>query len=118
AAGGTEAPHLAHGILREVVMQQEATFDLTLFKVVYELLVIFRAERRGNDGLRLAAREKRRAVNARQPADFACDRTNLREAATVGSTTLVQDVVAEDSLLKVIEDALCHQALFGLVFGI
>ena len=68
-----EASDFAHGVVREVVVQQEATLELALFQVVDELLVFFRAECRRDQRLRFTACKQRRAVRARQPADFAGD---------------------------------------------
>src|SRR5205085_3181703 len=76
------------------------------------------AERRRDDGLRFAAREQRRAVRARQPADVNRDRADLAEAATIGPVAAFEDVFAEDLLLEVIENRLGHLALFDVLFGV
>src|ERR1041384_4842046 len=106
--GRAEAARLADRVRREVVMQEEAAFDLAGLKVVHKLLVLFRAERRGDKRLRFAARKESRAVRARQQAHFTINRANLREAPAIWPTAFVQNVVAEDFLFQMIEDALGH----------
>src|SRR5579871_3965423 len=69
------AAGLAHRIGREVVMQQEC-FLVSSLQRVDELLVLGGAERRYHQRLGLAAGEQRRAMGARQYADFRHDLTN------------------------------------------
>src|SRR2546421_328841 len=118
ARGRAEASDFADRKVREVVVQQEAPLDLALFDVVYELLVVFCAERGGDERLRLAACEKSGAVNARQPTNLARDRSNLREAATIRAASVVQDVVAENRLFEMIENLFRHLSLLRLIFWI
>jgi hypothetical protein len=56
--------------------------------------VVGTAERAGDDRLRLAAREQRRAVGSRQQSDFAPDRTDLGRRATVEATPLAERELA------------------------
>ena len=67
---------------REVVMQQER-FLVGSVQRVDPLLVLAGAERGDHDRLRLAAGEQRRAVRARQHADFGHDRADRDEIAAV-----------------------------------
>src|ERR1700704_81369 len=96
-------------------MEQKAAFDFALFQIVHELLVFFCAQRSCDNGLGFAASEKRRTVSARQPTHFAADRPDLREAPAIGSATFIQNVIAEDVLLEMIEYLFGHQAQFGLI---
>src|SRR3569832_268172 len=99
-------------------MQQEATFDFSLLEIIDELLVFFRAERRRNERLRLAACEKCRAMHAWQPADFGCDRTNLGKAPSIGPPSFVENVVAENCLFELVKDQFGHHASLRLIFRI
>src|SRR5215213_3473375 len=99
-------------------MKQEATFDFALLEIVDELLVFLGTECRGDQRLRFTAREKRGAVNARQPTNLTGDRSNLRKPSPVGTATFVQDVVAEDIFFQVIEDEFRHLSSFRLIFWI
>ncbi len=78
-------------------MQQEAALDLAFFEIVHELLVFFGTECGRDERLRFTAGEQRRTVDSRQPADFASNRSNLREPASVRTATLVENIVAEDA---------------------
>ena len=69
AAGRAHAAGLADRVGREVVVQQEA-FLVGAFQRVDVLLVLAGAERGDHQRLGLAAGEQRRAVGARQDADF------------------------------------------------
>ncbi len=66
---------------------------------VDDLLFRHRRERRDGHDLRLATGEHAGAMGARQHADFAPDRANLRQLAAVGTHALVDDVAAHDFLL-------------------
>src|SRR6185503_2134047 len=100
----TETPDFTDRVLRKIVVEQKAAFDFALLQIVDELLVFLGAESCRNERLRLAAREKRRAVHAWQPADFRGDRTNLRKPSPIGTPPLVENIVAEDHLFELIED--------------
>ena len=63
-------------------MEQEPLFPRP-FEAVDILLVFARAERRNDQRLRLAACKERRAVRARQDADFGKDRTNRCQIAAI-----------------------------------
>ena len=99
-------------------MEQEASLDFALLEVVHELLVFLGSERRRDQRLRLTASEKRRTVNARQPTNFAADRTNFGEPATIRTATFVENIVAEDRLFQMIEDLFRHLPFLRLIFRI
>ena len=99
AAGAAQELHLADGERREVVVQHELLPALADQRVDL-LLVRRRAERGDHERLRLAAREERRAVRARQHADLAGDRADVGEAAAVDALPLVDDRLADDLLLQ------------------
>ena len=82
AAGRAGAAGFADRIMREVVVQHERLFIRPLQRVD-ELLVLGGAERGHHQSLGLAAGEQRRAVGARQYADFRHDRTHGLEVAAV-----------------------------------
>ncbi len=69
------AARFAHRIRREVVMQQERLLVRPLQRVD-ELLVLGGAERCHDQCLGFTAREQRRAMGARQHADFGDDRAH------------------------------------------
>ena len=82
AAGAAQELHFADRERREVVVQHEPAVDLALDRFDL-LLVVRRAERDGDERLRLAAREDGRAVHAGQHADLRPDRPDLVELAAV-----------------------------------
>ncbi len=102
AAGRTHAAGFADRIGREVVVEEEALL-VGAFQRIHELLVFSRAERRDDKRLRLAAREQRGAVGARQHADFGNDRTNRLYVAAVDANAIVKDVPAHDLRLKIVK---------------
>src|SRR6185295_11528173 len=104
--------------MREVVMEQEAAFYFALFQVIHEPLVFLGSQRGCYQRLGLTASEQSRTMNARQPPNFAADRTNFREAAAIRTAALVENIVAENGFLQVIENLLGHLSSLGLVFGI
>src|SRR6185369_3887392 len=75
ATGRTDTAGIADGEGREVVVQQERLFVRSL-QGVDELLVFGSTERRDDQRLGLTAREQRRAMGARQNANFRHDRTD------------------------------------------
>ncbi len=96
AARRAHAARFTDGVGREVVVQQEALF-LRAFQAVDVLLVFAGAERGNDERLRLAAREQRRAVRARQDVDFRQDRANWsRGLAAVDAPLGLQHVAAHD----------------------
>ena len=101
-AGRAHAAGFADRIGREVVMEQEALLVGSLERVDV-LLVLAGAERRDHQGLRLAAREQRRAVGARQHADLGEDRAHRRQIAAVDAALVVEDVPAHDLGLGAME---------------
>src|SRR5207253_9803732 len=84
---------------------------------VHELLVIIPADRSRHKRLPLATRKVRRAMRARQPADFAVNRANPWEASPVRAATMIQNVIAEDLLLQMVENLLGHLSPLELIFG-
>ena len=82
ARGPAHELRLAHREGREVVVEQERVLALALV-LLDDLGVVGGAERGGDERLRLAAREERRAVRAREEADLARDRADLVEVAAV-----------------------------------
>ncbi len=99
AAGRAHAARLAHRVGREVVVQHEALFA-GAFERVDELLVLAGAERGDDDRLRLAAREQRRAVRARQHVHFGYDGANGLQVAAVDAASGLHDVAAHDVALR------------------
>ena len=85
-------------------MQQEA-FLVGALQGVDELLVLAGAERGDHQRLGLAAGEQRRAVGARQHADFGDDRADGLEIAAVDALAGVEDVPAHDLGFEFLEHA-------------
>ena len=104
AAGRADAAGLADRERREVVVQQER-FLVGALQRVDELLVLAGAERGDDQRLRLAAGEQRRAVGARQHADFRHDRAHGVEVAAVDALAGVEDVPAHDLGFEFLEHA-------------
>ena len=103
-AGGADAPGLADRERREIVVQQKRLLVGALQRID-ELLVLAGAERRHHQGLRLAAREQRRTVRARQHADLAHDRPDGLHVAAVDARAGVEDVPAHDLAFELLENA-------------
>src|SRR4029077_17625333 len=95
-------PPLAPRERREVVVEHE---PLPAFagERVDLLLVRRRAERRGDERLRLAALEERRPVNAREQTDLDRDRADLVHVAAVDALVLRKNVLANDVVLALLE---------------
>ena len=72
---------------------------------VDELLVFAGAERGDDERLGLAAGEQRRAVGARQDADFGHDRAHRLDVAAVDARAGVEDVPAHDLGFELLEHA-------------
>ena len=115
-AGRAHAASLAHRERREVVVQEEALLARTL-QGVDELLVLAGAQRGDHDGLRLAAREHRRAVGARQYVDFRGNGPHRGEVAAVDTAPRADDVAAHDLLLQALEDSAQQHLLVGVGIG-
>ena len=86
-------------------MQHEVLAVLALQRVDH-LLVLPGAERRHAQSLRLAAGEQRAAMGARQDADLGDDRTHRLGVAPVDAHAGVENRVADDVGLEVLEQAL------------
>ena len=85
--GEAHAAGLADRVGREVVVQQEALL-LGALERVDVLLVLAGAEGGHDERLRLAAREERRAVRARQHVHLRDDRPNCLEIAAIDAPPL------------------------------
>ena len=94
-----DAAGLAGRVRRHVVVEHEAVGVLA-HQRVDALLVARGAERGDDDRLRLAAREQRRAVRARQHAGADRDRTHGARVAAVDARLAGQDLVAHDLRLR------------------
>jgi hypothetical protein len=86
---------LTHRERREVVVQHEGLAALALQRV-NDLRIATGAERRDHEGLRLTAREQRRAMGTRQYTDLHGDRANRRRIATVDTRIAAEDPLADD----------------------
>jgi hypothetical protein len=105
ASRASQEPRLADTEGREVVVQHELLVVLADERV--DLLLIRRRAQRGDDErLRLAAREQRRAVGARQHADFTGDLADVGGAAAVDTVAVVDDVAAHDLALHLFDHGL------------
>ena len=94
-----DAAGLAGGVRRHVVVEHEAVGVLA-HQRVDALLVAGGAERGDDDRLRLAAREERGPVRARQHAGANRDRTHGARVATVDPRLAGEDLVAHDLRLE------------------
>ena len=106
------ASGFADRIMREVVVQQERLFIRPLQRVD-ELLILGGAERGHHQRLGLAAGEQRRAVGARQHADFRHDRTHGLQVAAVDALAGVEDVPAHDLGFQFLEHAGNRELVVG-----
>src|SRR3546814_21135034 len=77
AAGRPETTDFADRIGREVIVQHEVRIGQAV-EAVDHLLAVLGAQGAGRDGLRLAARDQRRAVGAGQAVRFGKEGTTLR----------------------------------------
>ena len=100
ALGAAHAAGLADRVGREVVVQQEGLLVGALQRVD-PLLVLAGAERGDHQRLGLAAGEQRRAVGARQDADFADDRADGPQVAAVDALGRCRACSSERSWLRV-----------------
>ncbi len=103
-AGAAQELHLPDREGREVVVEHEALAVLGLLDRVDDLRVLGGAEGRGDQGLRLAAGEERRAVGAGQDAHLAGDRPDLVEAAAVEPVAVLEDLALEQLLAQPVVD--------------
>ena len=102
AAGRTHAAGLTDRVGREVVVKEERLL-VHAGQRVDILLVLAGAERGDHQRLRLAAGEQRRAVGARQDADFRDDLADRLQVAAVDARAGVEDVPAHDLGLQILE---------------
>ena len=98
-----DAAGFADGEVREVVVQDEFLLALAAGVGIEFLRVVAGAERGERDGLGFAAGEQRRAVRARQNADFAGNRADVIKGAAIEALAAVQNQAADGFLLDVIK---------------
>ena len=103
AARTGDAAGFADGEVREVVVQQEFLLAVAAGVGIKFLHVVAGAERGERDGLRFAAGEQRRAVRARENADFAGNRADDIKCATVEAFAAFQNQFADGFLLDVVK---------------
>ncbi len=101
-AGRAHAARFAGRVRREVVVQHEGLAEFA-FQRVDDLLVLAGAEGGNRQRLGLAAGEQRRAVGARQDADFSADRADGLAVAAVDALAGLHDVAAHDVALEILE---------------
>src|SRR5215210_4461452 len=99
---------------REVVVVEVALGGLQPERVEPHLLARG-AERGHRDRLRLAAREQRGAMRARQQAGLDGDLADLVGPAAVGAALLDRDALADDRLLEPVEGELRLRAALGVL---
>ena len=104
ASGRAHAAGFPDRERREVIVQHERLFVRALQRIDV-LLVLAGAERGNHQRLGLAAGEQRRAVRARQNADFRHDLTHGREVAAVDALASVENVPAHDLGFEFLEHA-------------
>ena len=104
ALGAAEASGFADRVGREVVVQQELLLVGPRQRVDV-LLVLAGAERGHHHRLGLAAGEQRRAMGARQHADFGDDVADGLDVAAVDALAGVEDVPANDLGFQLLEHA-------------
>ena len=116
ALGAAHEAGLADRVRREVVVVDVALLVLDA-EAVDALELTGPAQGEQAHGLRLAAREERAAVRARDDAHLARDRPDLVGGAAVGADLLDGDAVADDVLLELGDGALdlCHALEVGIV---
>ena len=108
--------HLADREGREVVVQHEALVGLPVDRLDL-LLVVGRAESSRDERLGLPAREHRRPVGAGQHADVRGDVADLIERPTIETAAHIEDLVAQDLLLQLLEHRLGVRAALRIVVG-
>ena len=107
---------LAHRERREVVVVEVALGRLEP-EVVQPHLLAGRAEGDDGEGLRLAAREQRGAVRAREQPDLGRDRPDLGLRAAVRALLVDGDPLADHVLLELVERELRARAVLGVRLG-
>ena len=115
AARALEAARLAGGVRRHVVVVHVALAGLGA-QALDDLHLAHRREGRDGHDLRFTAGEHAGAMGARQHADLAPDRADLRKAAAVRTHALLEDLLAHDLLVQVVQRVidLGHAALKAL----
>ncbi len=116
ALGAADAAGLAGGERRHVVVQQEAVL-VVAGQRVDPLRVLLGAQRGHDQGLRLAAREQRRAVRARQHAGTDLDRAHGAGVAAVDARFAGKNLAAHDARLDVEQQGLDLDLVAGEALG-
>ena len=111
-----EAADFADRVGREVIVQHEALVGEAL-QPVDHLLRFLGAERGGDDRLRFAAGEQRRAVGARKEADADLDRADRLGVAAVDPAAVLEDRAADDVGLDPLDQLGGDELLLRLGFG-
>ena len=114
-AGPADRPNLADRERGHVVVEHELLAVL-VHDAVDPLLVGGGAQHGRDQGLGLAALEKRRAVGAGQEADLALDRPQVARAAAVGPLAF-ENQLANDPLLDAVKAALIRPGVTGTSTG-
>ena len=110
------AAGLADRIGWKIIMQEEALL-IGALETVDELLVLAGAECRDDQRLRLATGEQRRAMRARQNANFRDDRANRLDITPVDPDAGIENVPADNLGLQIVKD-LGHLLLGKFRLGI
>ena len=103
AVHSAHAAGFADAEWREVVMQDEALAGFAAGVTVEFLCFVARCESGEAECLRFAACEECAAVGAGQEADFAAERTDVAEAATIAALLAIQNGDAEGFLLQIVK---------------
>src|SRR5436190_14290905 len=111
--GAAHEARLAHAEGREVVVVPVVLLRLEPERVETHLL-LQRAQRGDAHRLRLAAREERRSVRARQQPRLDRDLADLTLAAAVRALLVDGDALADDLLLELVERELRLLAVLGV----
>ena len=103
AARAAQERHFADAEWREIVVQHEPLVGFA-FQHIHALDIFGGAERRRNQGLRLAAGEQRRAMRARQQTHFATDRADGVIGAAVRAAVPLDQIRPENALFDGLEN--------------
>ena len=115
-AGPAVGLALAHAVAGEVVVEVEL-LPVLLLQAVDDLGVVDGAQGGGDQGLGLAAGEQAAAVGRGKNAHFDVEGADLVELAAVQAHALLEDGVAEEGLLQLVEAGDQILLQFGLLGG-
>ena len=102
ATGALEAPRFARGVRRHIVVVDVA-LEVLAGQAIQHLTLAGRAQRGHGQRLRLTTGKHGRAMHARQHAHFAPNRADFRHAAAVGTNALLDNLLAHDFLVQVVQ---------------